>query len=144
MNDQPIALTTTTTEVAALAELVAWSEICPFWQRDALRRLCAQDHLTDKDLDAFTTMCKAGGQGAVPLTREHVRDPAAGSATVTLRAIHDVQHVNALAAGERLTFDKTGVTIIYGDNGSGKSGYARVLKRVCRARLARDESILPN
>jgi hypothetical protein len=144
MNDQPIALTTTTTEAAALAELVAWSGNCPVWQRDALRRLCAQDQLTEEDLNALTTMCKAGGQGAVSLTREHVRDPAAGSETVTLRAMHDVHHVNALAAGERLTFDKTGVTIIYGDNGSGKSGYARVLKRVCRARLARDESILPN
>jgi hypothetical protein len=145
MNDQPIATgETATTETAALAELVSWSGNCPLWQRDALRRLCAQDQLIGEDLDALTIMCKASGLGAVPLAREHVRDPAASGVTVTLRAIHDVQHVNALADGERLTFDKTGVTIIYGDNGSGKSGYARVLKRVCRARLARDESILPN
>jgi hypothetical protein len=148
MNDQPIAPgrtgETTTTETAALAQLVTWSTSCPPWQRDALRRLCAQDQLTDKDLDALTAMCKAGGQGAIPLTKNHVRDPAAGSVTVTLRAMHDVQHVNAFATGERLTFDKTGVTIIHGDNGSGKSGYACVLKRVCRARLGGDESILPN
>ncbi len=26
------------------------------------------------------------------------------------------------------------MTIIYGDNGMGKSGYARILKRACRAR----------
>ena len=28
-----------------------------------------------------------------------------------------------------LAFESTGVTIVYGDNGAGKSGYARILKR---------------
>src|SRR5262249_6258375 len=35
-----------------------------------------------------------------------------------------------------------GITGVYGDNGAGKSGYARILKRVCRARHS--EVILPN
>ena len=148
MNDSLIAPTTTTepatTETAAMADLVAWSEDCPLWQRDALRRLCAQDQLTDADLDALIAICRGDAQTAVPLAREHVRDPASSRATVILRQIHDVQYVNALAVGEHLTFEKKGVTIIYGDNGSGKSGYARVLKRVCRSRLARDENILSN
>ncbi len=34
--------------------------------------------------------------------------------------------------------------MIYGDNGSGKSGYARILKRVCRAGTPRGETIHPN
>jgi len=46
-----------------------------------------------------------------------------------LRAIHGAENVNALKAGERLTFDKTGLTVVYGDNGSGKSGYARILNK---------------
>ena len=33
-----------------------------------------------------------------------------------------------------LTFELDGLTIVYGDNGSGKSGYARLLKRITRAR----------
>ena len=61
-----------------------------------------------------------------------------------LSRVHSVQHVNALAEGEELTFDKIGLTVIYGDNGSGKSGYARVLKRACRARIARGETVLQN
>jgi energy-coupling factor transporter ATP-binding protein EcfA2 len=36
-----------------------------------------------------------------------------------------------------------GLTVIYGDNGSGKSGYSRVLKRACRAR-DQMETIHPN
>ncbi len=43
-------------------------------------------------------------------------------------------HVNAIAENQHLPFRASGMTVIYGDNGSGKSGYSRVLKRACRAR----------
>jgi hypothetical protein len=33
-----------------------------------------------------------------------------------------------------LAFESKGLTVIYGDNGADKSGYARILKRACRAR----------
>ena len=42
--------------------------------------------------------------------------------------------MNALASDQPLTFEPNGLTIVYGDNGSGKSGYARLLKRITRAR----------
>ncbi|MCH8279577.1 MAG: hypothetical protein IIC96_02740, partial [Chloroflexi bacterium] len=64
--------------------------------------------------------------------------------TVNLRAIHSVQNVNALKEGERLTFGKVGLTVVYGDNGSGKSGYVRILKQICRARTPKGDTILPN
>ena len=132
------------TEAAALSSILAWSADCPVWQRDALRRLCASDNLEAADLDQLLAICKGKATGR-PLAAEHVRDPAANLATVTLRALHSAKHVNAIVPGQRLSFDKTGVTVIYGDNGSGKSGYARVLKKVCRARsIGKDEAILTN
>jgi hypothetical protein len=49
------------------------------------------------------------------------------------------------AVDEKLTFIRAGLTVVYGDNGSRKSGYARILKQVCRARIgSRSEIILPN
>ena len=45
-----------------------------------------------------------------------------------------ISGVNHLAARQNLTFSATGLTIVYGANGSGKSGYARILKRICRTR----------
>lgn len=133
-----------TSEAAALASIVAWSADCPLWQKDALRHLCSQDRLSETDLAAALTICKGDTSAAIPIDASHVKDPAAGSAIVTLQALHSIKQVNALADGERLTFDKIGVTIIYGDNGSGKSGYARVLKKVCRARSPKADPILPN
>lgn len=134
----------TTSEAAALASIVAWSADCPLWQKDALRRLCSQDRLTGTDLAAALAICKGETSAAVPIDASYIKDPIAGSVTVTLQALHSIKRVNALADGEQLTFDKIGVTIIYGDNGSGKSGYARVLKKVCRARSPKAESVLPN
>lgn len=141
---QPVGSRPASTEAAALASIVAWSADCPAWQRDALRRLCDSDGLVADDIEALVEICK-GTAAADPLRAEHVRDPSAGLATVTLRALHGVQHVNAIVPDQRLSFDRTGVTVVYGDNGAGKSGYARVLKKVCRARSAgRDEPILTN
>ncbi|MBZ0141574.1 MAG: hypothetical protein K8H87_17665, partial [Pseudorhodoplanes sp.] len=139
------AIEETSSEAEALADILAWSADCPEWQRDALRRLCTKDGLEEADLKELTGLCKNGGDGAVPLAAGHIPDPQAATSAVTLRAIHDVEHVNALKAGERLTFDKAGLTVVYGDNGSGKSGYARILKKVCRARTPpKGDRILPN
>jgi energy-coupling factor transporter ATP-binding protein EcfA2 len=134
----------TTSEATARAAIVAWSADCPTWQKDALRRLCSKNRLDETDLTALLAICKGDTSTAQSINSSHVRDPAAGAAIVTLRSLHSIKHVNALADGECLTFDKIGVTIIYGDNGSGKSGYARVLKKVCRARSPKLDPILPN
>jgi energy-coupling factor transporter ATP-binding protein EcfA2 len=53
---------------------------------------------------------------------------------VVLKAMRDLKHVNRIAPNQVLQFAPNGLTAIYGGNGSGKSGYSRVLKRACRAR----------
>ncbi|MGA9866037.1 MAG: ATP-binding protein, partial [Acetobacteraceae bacterium] len=134
----------TTTEAVALGAIVQWSADQPLWQRDALRRLCDKEELDESDLRALLALCKEPSSVAAPLDTTHVSDPAAASATVVVKAIREVRHVNALAGDQVLSFGKKGLTVIYGDNGSGKSGYARILKQACRARGARNEKILPN
>ena len=133
----------TGSEAEALADILAWSQGCPEWQRDSLRRLCTKDTLDDADIDELTVLCKNRGKDGIALSVEHVPDPKAAAVAVNLRTIHGVENVNALKPGERLSFDKKGLTVVYGDNGSGKSGYARILKKVCRARTKGD-SIIPN
>ena len=132
-------------EAEALKNILAWSNDCPAWQRDALRRLCTKSELDDADLDDLTNLCRSKGKGAVALVAEHIPDPDSTATAVNLKAIHSVANVNALKEGERLTFNKKGLTVVYGDNGSGKSGYARILKKVCRARTPpKDDRILAN
>jgi hypothetical protein len=123
-----------------LQEILTWSADRPMWQRDALRRLVANGELTDDDIDALTAICK-GEHGLVekpeskPLDTEHVPTGEGTAAAVSLVSIFHHEGVNALAADQTLKFaPPPGLTIVYGDNGAGKTGYIRILKQACRAR----------
>lgn len=132
------------TEAEALANILAWSADIPNWQKDALRRLATQQMLEEAELDELAAICK-GDRSPVPLDAAHLPDPSRDHGEVYLRQVHGVRHVNALAPDQRLTLHRVGLTIIYGDNGSGKSGYARILKKACRARMPnRVEEIIPD
>ncbi len=134
----------TNSVATAMQDILTWSADCPGWQRDALRRLCAKSELNDTDLDELTILCKNKGEGE-PLSAEHIHNPESAATVVNLLAIRDIENVNALPKGEHLSFCKTGLTAVYGDNGSGKSGYVRILKKACRARVPpKEETILPN
>ena len=50
-----------------------------------------------------------------------------------MASIGPLQNVDRLAKNQRLRFAPTGITLIFGENGSGKSGYARIAKRLCRS-----------
>lgn len=118
-----------------------WSQNRPLWQRDALRRIVSGGRMQDADIQALVSLCeKEHGNAAVdatatPLAKDDLpANPGAG-ASITLVSLSGVEGVNQLAPNQELPFEPKGLTIIYGDNGAGKSGYARVLKRACRARF---------
>lgn len=48
--------------------------------------------------------------------------------------MNGVKNVNRLAEEQELTFAPTGVTVVYGYNRSGKSGYARLIQSLVRTR----------
>ena len=52
------------------------------------------------------------------------------------RVTHD-HGVNALAPNQTLSFGPN-VTVVYGQNTAGKSGYTRILKRACRSRFTEE------
>jgi hypothetical protein len=110
-----------TTEAEALASILAWSADSPNWQKDALRRLATQATLEPAEIDELVAICK-GDSPAIPLDASHLRDPSRDQGEVYLRQVHRVRHVNALAPDQRPTLHRVGLTIIRGDNGSGKSG----------------------
>lgn len=120
-------------------DLIAWSEKLLPWQRDALRRVL-NGGLTDADVADLAAMAKAeyglaapGRPSPVPATTTHVRASGASTLPVALLAVRDITYVNALSSGP-VTFAPQGLTVIYGDNASGKSGIARILKKAGRAR----------
>lgn len=137
--------------MALLDEILAWSQkSLSFWQQDAVRRLFVQQDLSAKDLDDLYVLLKAAhglpnpdGLKPTPLAKEHLPSTAVAGQVVQLGSIRDLKFVNRIAPGQALKFSQTGITVIYGGNGSGKSGYSRVLKKACRARDQLEE-VLPD
>jgi Cdc6-like AAA superfamily ATPase len=118
--------------VTVLREILEWSQDRPAWERDALRRLVLNGEVSDDDIRTLTDICKsahglAERQDIAPLTKDHVADKTTDSAPVFLLSIFHHRGVNALAEDQTLRFGRN-LTIVYGDNAAGKTGYIRILK----------------
>ncbi len=116
-----------------LASTVEW----PDWQSDALRRLFTKGILKDQDLADLRAMVEKAEGSPSPIRIDASHIPNLGSGhTTKLLELRDLQHVNRFAAGRSIRFSPTGLNVVFGENGTGKSGYSRVVKRACRARHA--------
>ena len=134
------------TTVNVFDEILEWSLDRPMWQKDALRRLVEKGKLNSTDIEELANLCKShyGLHSRIPvspLSRHHLRQTDAEEKTISLVSLTHHHGVNSLAEQQKVLFGSQ-LTIVYGENASGKSGYTRILKRVCRARGA--EEILGN
>ena len=130
--------------------LWAWVQSLPPWQSDLLRRLTVLDVVKEADLSeamrmvlgAFDALDSGAKAAPAPVPIPALIAPPAAS-VVKILALRDLVAVGTTPAGQRLEFGQAGLTVIYGENGSGKSSYARVLRKACRA-SAKPVEILPN
>jgi energy-coupling factor transporter ATP-binding protein EcfA2 len=131
-------------------ELLQFARTRPGWQQDLIRRICIQSELVETDIDSALAHLKSsyglGEASSHPILRdEHVAPPTKeAGAPVTLASLSAVHGANHLAPDQVLSFGNKGITLIYGFNGSGKTGYARIIKQVCRARREKPEALLGN
>ncbi len=128
--------------MALLDDILKWAtSSLTAWQRDALRRLFQKGVLDQQDFDDLYAMLKSAygvpdseNREPDPLSQKHLPVQTVNAAPVTLRAMRELKHVNRIPNGQILEFSPKGMTVIYGGNAAGKSGYSRVLKQACRAR----------
>lgn len=57
---------------------------------------------------------------------------------IRLKSVSQIKGVNALRADSVLKLDQGNLTVIYGTNGSGKTGYARLIKEICGSKTKDD------
>ncbi len=139
--------------MAMIDDVIAWGKTLPAWQGDVVRRLllAGDQPLTSQDYSEILALAKAELKLCQAPDRLKPLPPAPGKLTalapaepsVKLISIEDVRNVNIIKPGQTQPFAENGITVVYGDNGSGKSGYSRVLKLACEAR-DKNERILPN
>ncbi len=122
-------------------DVVAWSNTQVPWRQDCLRRLAIANDLSESDeAELLGTIKHAAGftladapPAADPFTKAHF---SGGSHTpIVLKGIANITGVNRLVANASLDFCPKALTVVYGRNGSGKSGFVRILRTACRTRV---------
>ena len=129
-----------------LLEILEWSKSIEIWQQEAVRRILRKGELSEQDASELISAAeialkiKDGSLSFGPLTQQDI-PTISKTTTAPLLSVKNLHRVNAIRPDQKLSFGKH-LTVIYGDNGSGKSGYARIMKRACRSRVVSE--ILPN
>lgn len=121
------------TRVDAYTQFRKWLGEQPYWLQDAAYRIYRGQKIEDKQIQTYVDMCVA------EIRKEqydfnHIDDAeieAGKTATkMAVLSLSDIVGVNALAQDARLDFSPEGVTVIYGLNGAGKSGFMRIFKQL--------------
>lgn len=139
--------------MSTIDDVITWANTLPPWQGDVVRRLLETGGkpLSAEDYSEVLALAKAELKLAPSPDSLKPIPPAPGKfsgvpetkMSVKLVSIDDVKNANIIKSGQTQPFAESGVTVLYGGNGSGKSGYSRILKLACQAR-DKDELILPN
>lgn len=118
-------------------DLGAWFSERPKWLNEAARRLLKNGKFEGSDVTALADLCcKEVSETAGKCDCAFLDDAFVTSVSDPIRlcSIGNVQGINALAPKKPLTFGDGNLAVIYGQNGSGKSSYVRILKHACGAR----------
>lgn len=127
----------------SIESVVSWANKLKknLWWRHAIRLAAEKGELRTNDLQLLFTVAKMehgleaqnesypGYIAPLDLTGFGEEGQA-----VTLKSIGKVNHVSALVSDALLEFSTSGLTAVYGDNGSGKSSYSKILKNACLTR----------
>ena len=131
-----------------LTELSRWANKLPYWEQAALDKILAGVQLTESVYDELLHyLLEDEDLATATRSRPELQFPHTAttgfqsSTGVQLTKISNLQEVNALVPGQTLTFGQA-LTAIFGANGSGKSGYARVLG--CAGFTRGDKEVLPD
>ncbi|MCK5000935.1 MAG: AAA family ATPase, partial [Anaerohalosphaera sp.] len=130
-----------------IAKIVNWAnQELKAWEREAVKLFLTQNSISDKDKECLYHVLKKNL--GLPYNNDLIKETdgvlkiedicgtGEKNNKVVLRQIKDIKNVNAIPMDSSLSFANSGMTVIYGENGAGKSGYARILKKTC---FARDE-----
>ena len=106
-----------------------------------LRRLVTTTALTQTDIDELVQLVKkeCGDTSitlnAFPLDSTHIPTTTTTSGNYPkLISLRNPINICALHNQGSLQFSNTGLTVVYGGNGSGKSSYSRIVRKLCWSR----------
>ena len=131
----------------ARKRLIDWTNAEDLWVREIVRQvLASRQELSAAELESVYRVLLAEKElsaDAAPHGFELSLGPGEQDTTEPLRLgrLGEVERVNALAGGQEIRFNPR-LTVLFGENASGKSGYVRILKALAAVRSK--ERVLPD
>jgi len=129
------------------SEIEQFAESLPYWAKYLSSILLSGATISEDDFDtAYTYVLEDAGlnltteKPAIVISCENELSDNYKK-DLLLTSLHNIKGVNALVENQKIDFCHQ-VTIVYGINGSGKTGYTRLLKKAFHSRSTED--ILPN
>jgi len=124
-----------------MGRLAEWSRDKPDWVKDALQRAASGHQIIPEEIDAVVSriaiahgLAVEGDHPCLTFSEGSVVDVDAAPDDVVLCSLGPLHGLDRLAADQVLQFAIDGITVIFGDNGAGKSGYTRAMRQLTRVR----------
>jgi recombinational DNA repair ATPase RecF len=131
-----------------MAKIVEWGKELPYWEQVTLDKIINGEEITEEIYDQILQflledegLAKKNKGREIPRFYQQVTSLPTSANPKRLLKISNLSNINALAGNQTLAFNSA-LTAIYGENGSGKSGYARVLG--CAGFTRGDREVLPD
>lgn len=122
-------------------DILYWSQNRQGFIQDALRRIITSTAINQNDIDELVQLvkkeCGDTSVTLVPLPLDSTHIPTVnvtGRDYSKLTSLINPKNISALHSEGGLQFSNMGLNVIYGANGSGKSSYSRILKKLCWSR----------
>lgn len=126
-------------------DIFNWVRQLPPWKQELYLRAAVSPQISEQDVREVTSMLLGDSTNmSAPrvMSREDLTGAHGASEPMCIQSLSDIRGVNLLAEGQTLAFEPSGLNVVYGKNGAGKTGYARIVKHA--GRTLRRETVLAN
>ncbi|WP_258183214.1 hypothetical protein [Vibrio splendidus] len=119
--------------------IINWLHTQPYWVQLAAQAILKQEEITQDKIIEFKELLKTpkGQSCTEALDFGQFNEESSTTNQIWIKSIGEVEGIDDLNPRSPLTFEQK-LTVVYGNNGSGKSGYTRILKKACGKNNAND------
>jgi len=115
------------------SNIVTWLHDQKYWLQVAAKKLMDLGDVSDEDIGELSSLLKTeeGQRTDIKIDFTTFFDSDNSYGQLRISSIGEIKGIENLSPRVPLNFGDRNLAVIYGNNGSGKSGYTRILKKVC-------------
>lgn len=112
--------------------IVSWLSQLPYWGQKAAEKIIKQEPISDSTVSELIGYMKSANEqpNLVPVDFSFFLQHQSARYEIELKSVGSIAGIDALSPRTPLEFP-SGLSVVYGNNGSGKTGYTRILKKAC-------------